>query len=292
MAKKKKLTPLVKQYEKETGKDARTRRGKLSKAYKKWRRNREETHEREDGRVSTGCDNLDRMLNGGIPRGHSILAIGPPGSGKTTLCLQFLWNGLINGEKCLLVSLEEDKRAILKTAENYGWDFRRHMREQELGLLVMTPRDIEGTTKILHDQFPKTVRWWGFDRVVVDPLSIFELIFADPAEKRRRVFELTDLVKRSGATSMYTAEADLGNPNSTRSGLIEYACDALICLRYLVTPEGELKYSIQPIKIRRSNHSKDMVEFDITNHGIVTYPTKKLDVQGHLRKRGRGGWRK
>lgn len=240
-----------------------------------------------DERVSTGSRDLDRMLKGGIPKRHATLAIGPPGSGKTTLCFQFLWEGLEHGERCLLVSLEENKEAILRTAENYGWNFRRYMRERRLGIIIMDPRDIKGTTEVLRNKFPKIMKWWGFDRVVIDPLSLFELIFVDPAEKRQRVFELTDLIKRSGATAMYTAEVKPDNPISTHSGLIEYACDAFISLRYMVTPEGELKFSIQPIKVRRSDHSKDMVEFEITNQGITIHPTRRLDTQGHLRRKSK-----
>jgi len=58
--------------------------------------------------VKTGIDGLDEMLGGGIPRGHSVTVLGSFGTGKTTFALQFLMQGLINGEKGIFVTLEED----------------------------------------------------------------------------------------------------------------------------------------------------------------------------------------
>jgi len=70
----------------------------------------------EDERVSTGIEGLDDVLNGGFPQGHFFLIEGEPGTGKTTLGLQFLMQGARKGEKSLYVTLSESKREIEKVA--------------------------------------------------------------------------------------------------------------------------------------------------------------------------------
>ena len=233
---------------------------------------------REEERVSTGVPGLDPLLNGGIPKGHSVLYLGPPGSGKTSFGLSFIWDGLQKGEKCVVISLEEEKEPLIKTAAHYGWDFETYLRNHRLVIIHMDPTDLRGTTKLLREEFPRVLRMFGADRVLVDPLSIFELIFTDASEKRQYIFKLTDLVKRSGATAVYIAEANPMNPIQTRDGIIEYAVDGFISLRYIEPKRGPLRYAVRPIKIRRSGHSREIVEFEITDHGVRVYPDRKAEL--------------
>src|SRR3954452_4942083 len=71
--------------------------------------------------VSTGVEGLDDILGGGLPASRLYLVEGRPGSGKTTLGLQFLLEGLRQGERCLYISLSESKRELLSVAERHGW---------------------------------------------------------------------------------------------------------------------------------------------------------------------------
>ena len=76
---------------------------------------------RTTGRVSTGIPGLDDILNGGFPRGHLYLIEGDPGTGKTTVALQFLLAGLQQGEQGLYVTLSESKQELEGVAESHGW---------------------------------------------------------------------------------------------------------------------------------------------------------------------------
>lgn len=143
----------------------------------------------------------------------------------------------------------------------------------------MDPTDLRGTTKLLHDEFPRVLRLFGADRVLVDPLSIFELIFTDYSEKRQRIFELAHLIKQSGATAVYTAEANPMNPVQTRDGIIEYAVDGFISMRYLEPKRGALKYVVRAVKMRRSDHSKELYQFQITNRGPMVWPHRKAKLE-------------
>lgn len=232
--------------------------------------------------MSTGVPGLDELLNGGIVRGHAILYLGPPGAGKTTFGLAFIWDGLKRGERCVTITLEEDKESLIKTAAQFGWDFGTYLRNRQLAVIKMDPTDLRGTTKLLRNEFPRILKLFGATRVLVDPLSIFELLFIDYADKRQRIFELCDLVKRSGATAVYTAEANPMNPTQTRDGIIEYAVDGFITLRYLEPRKGALRYAIRAVKMRRSEHSKELCEYEITPHGPRVYPYRRFDMDKFL----------
>src|SRR5947208_2057099 len=74
-----------------------------------------------DKRVKIGIRGLDDILNGGLPAGHLYLMEGDPGTGKTTIAMQFLQEGVREGEKTLYVTLSESKQELLAVAESHGW---------------------------------------------------------------------------------------------------------------------------------------------------------------------------
>src|SRR5689334_13519602 len=74
--------------------------------------------------VKTGIKELDSVLGGGLTPNRVYLLHGTPGSGKTTLSLQFLMEGVKNGEKVLYVTLSETKGELMATAASHGWDLK------------------------------------------------------------------------------------------------------------------------------------------------------------------------
>ena len=74
-------------------------------------------------RVSTGVQGLDDILQGGLPAGEMYLLEGDPGTGKTTIAMQYLLDGLAQGEKVLYVTLSEPKQELSASAASHGWDF-------------------------------------------------------------------------------------------------------------------------------------------------------------------------
>src|SRR5438034_539193 len=90
----------------------------------------------QEGFVLTGIDGLDEMLGRGVPAGHIITILGSFGTGKTTFALQFLMQGLINGEKAVYISLEEDVDSVVANAESFGWDLKRYLKEKKVQLVI------------------------------------------------------------------------------------------------------------------------------------------------------------
>src|SRR5438046_9212641 len=93
----------------------------------------------QEGLVLTGIDGLDEMLGRGVPAGHIITVLGSFGTGKTTFALQFLMQGLINGEKGVFISLEEDVDPVVATAASFGWDPNNYLKEKKLHIVKLEP---------------------------------------------------------------------------------------------------------------------------------------------------------
>ncbi|MBI4416986.1 MAG: KaiC domain-containing protein, partial [Euryarchaeota archaeon] len=122
--------------------------------------------------VPTGVDGMDEMLGGGIPRGHVVALLGSFGTGKTTFALQFLMQGLINGERGIFITLEEDVESILKTAEGYGWDLRSHLKDKTAAVIKLEPSDAKATATRVKSELPQFIKSFGAQRIAVDSISL------------------------------------------------------------------------------------------------------------------------
>ena len=217
-------------------------------------------------RISMGIPALDDMLGGGIFVGSSTFVTGSPGTGKSTLGLSFLAEGLKNGETCLYAGFEESKKQVLRNAKNFGWDFEKYESE---GLLVM--RCIYPNEKHLEEHLAdirQIVEEKKIKRCVVDPLSAISSAFSPDAfisfSKRLNGYlktrEVTPLFT-SATTSLIENTKDVDTHLSTLS-------DNIILLRY-VEMQGDVQSVINIIKMRGSEHSKNLRMYNITDKGLV-----------------------
>jgi len=223
-------------------------------------------------RLSTGVPGLDEMLQGGLPRNHIVVVMGSFGTGKTTLGLQYLVEGLRNNEPCIFISLEEDKDSILRNAASFGWDMSKALESKKLGLFKLEPSDAKTTITRIKSELPKFVKSFGAKRVVIDSVSLLNMMFSDENERRSNLFNLCQLLRSTGATTMLTAEVKDDNPRSSRDGLAEYTADGVILLQSDENREGgEVQLTIRILKMRRTGHSRRIKPYSITDKGIVVH---------------------
>ena len=221
--------------------------------------------------VLTGIDGLDEMLGGGVPRGHIITVMGSFGTGKTTFGMQFLMQGLINGEKGIFISLEEDVESITANAASFGWDLRPHLKDKKLSVIKLEPADAKATVTRVKSELPDFIRKFNASRVVVDSISLLNMMFGDDAERRARLFGLCQQLKTTGATCVFTAEVKDDNPRSSRDGLVEYVSDGVIGLRFNERENGEVQLVIQIMKMRRREHPRAIKPYSITDQGLEVH---------------------
>lgn len=157
-------------------------------------------------RVSSGITGLDEMLGGGIPPGHIVVVIGDAGTGKTTLAIQYIHDGLCRGESCIYISIEEERESIISTAASYGYDLKKSIEDRKLEILKLDLSDIKTTARRMKIDLPELIKSFGANRLVIDSITLFSMMFDDPIERRIRLVDLNKTIKKAGITALYTSE--------------------------------------------------------------------------------------
>lgn len=217
-------------------------------------------------RVSTGVAGLDEMIEGGIVKGSVTLVTGTTGSGKTTFCSQFLWEGLQKGETCLYITLEQLPEQIEQSAKDFGWDFENADADGTFKILYIDPGTNPGHTA---DNVYKAIQEVSPDRVAIDSFSVMEAYWEEKEDVRDDLNDLALQMRDGGWTTVITAEMPDPEGNQlTRHGIAEFVVDGVIVLGGLSIGQTTFR-SIQVIKMRRTNIVEDVRSIDLTDSGII-----------------------
>ncbi len=221
--------------------------------------------------VSTGIEGLDQMLGGGLPKGHVVTVLGSFGTGKTTFGLQFLMQGLLNGEKGIFITLEEDPVSLNANAASFGWDLSPHVKDKTLALVKLEPSDAKATVSKVKSELPEFIKKFGAQRIVIDSVSLLSMMFPDDVERRVRLFSLCNQIRKTDATCLFTAESKSDDARVSRDGIVEYVSDGVISLRFHEGESQAVQLVAQVIKMRRQAHSRDPKPYSITSGGIEVH---------------------
>lgn len=219
-------------------------------------------------KVSTGCEGLDRMLHGGLVEGYCTVLEGSAGTGKTTLGLQFLIEGMKHDEPAIAITFEEFPEQWYEHALEHGWDLREWERKNLLHISFSDPQTFLDDLEDLDGRIAALVEEMGAKRILVDSVSHFERLTDDPALLRRIETELVNALKREGLTSILLKENPhvLGgwDKGDTR---IAFVADAFVTLRYIES-QSEIKRGVSVLKMRGSDHDKAIRQYRIDKGGV------------------------
>lgn len=225
------------------------------------------THPCSDIRVSLGNPGVDEMCHGGAMRDSVILVSGPTGTGKSLLALEFAAAaGDDEDGRCLMVNFEESAQQLTRNARGWGHDLDALQASGRIRLLCQYPESAPAPSHLIRIQ--RVVDEFQPTRVVVDSISGVQRASSE------RVFHefllgLTSALRARGITSLLTTTTPslLGGPSA--SGVeASTLLDMIILLRFMEMA-SELRRGISVLKLRGSDHSKAIVEFTITDHGLV-----------------------
>jgi len=231
-------------------------------------------------RLSTGIPTLDKMLAGGIPRGFLVCVCGEPGTGKTIFCIHFTWKGVVNGEKCIYVTTEEDRDSVVRQASQFGMDFEGAVRNGSLIIIdaLTGKKDDEWALKTLNveDLVKKVIEAkkrlgveWA--RCVIDSLSAFWL--DKPAMARRYSYLIKKVFKPWRLTTLAVTQYAITTSQAFGFGL-EHVGDGII--RFIKSIRGGvLKRYVLIEKMRCTPHDLYLHEVQIVDGvGMVVMPRR------------------
>jgi circadian clock protein KaiC len=220
-------------------------------------------------RLSMGVARLDDMMGGGIPLGDSLLVAGASGTGKSAIGTHFIAEGLRHGEPGIMAVFEERPEDAMRRAKNLGLNLKPAEREGKLKLLYLRPLDLsvdESLQAILD-----AVKEVGAKRLVIDSLVGFEMALAPGfrTDFRESLYRMMASLTGTGVTVLSTVELDESFTEFRFSHyMISFLADDIIRLRYLDL-DGVLRRILMVVKMRDSQHSKDIREYEITDKGVV-----------------------
>jgi circadian clock protein KaiC len=235
---------------------------------------------RKRHRLSIGIPELDKMMNGGLLEGDSLLVAGPSGTGKSALATQFIAAGLAHGEPAVMALFEERPTGYLDRAATFGLQLRSPKNKGKLEILYLRPLDLsvdEITQEILD-----AVERVGAKRLVIDSLVGFEMALAPGFREdfRESLYRMIVALTGAGVTILTTVEVeDTYTALQFSHYAISFLTDDIVRMRY-VEIDGQLRKVMVVIKMRGGNHSKDIREYVITDAGVVVIHPRSTEYQG------------
>ena len=226
-------------------------------------------------RVSTGVGGLDHLLRGGLPAHRIHLVEGHPGSGKTTLGLQFLLEGVRQGESCMYITLSETAEELRSNAASHGWDLSGiHMQElqpadnlkPEEQYTLFHPSEIE-LGDLSRNVF-EAVEQFKPARAVLDSVSDMRLLARDPLRYRRQILGLKQFFVGRGCTLILLNETGLSDTDAH----IQSLAHGVIRLEQAVHDFGVARRRLEIVKMRGVAYVGGFHDFRIRTGGMRVFP--------------------
>jgi circadian clock protein KaiC len=228
-------------------------------------------------RIDTGISGLNDILNGGLPSGHLYLVEGDPGTGKTTLALQFLLEGLRNGESVIYVTLSESKAELEQVAQSHGWS------SESLNIYEMVPPeddfDPEAQYTVFHPSeveladtitsILQRVDLLSPQRVVFDSLSELRMLARDPLRYRRQILALKRHFAGKNCTVMLLDDRTAEGSHDLQ---LQSIAHGVVMMHSLERDFGIKRRRLEVRKLRGSSYREGFHDYTIQTGGISIYP--------------------
>lgn len=222
------------------------------------------SHEASTERVSTGIDDLDVMLGGGVYRGATTLVSGTAGSGKSSIAAHIVRAACERGERALYFAYEESPQQIARNMRSVGVDLTKWIKQGALRIIASRPTSfgLEMHLATIH----KAIRDHKPQVVVIDPITNFFSI-GDANEVKAMLMRLVDFLKSQQITAVFNSLTAGGRALEATEAGISSIIDTWLLLRDIEL-NGERNRAMYILKSRGTAHSHQIREFLLTPRGI------------------------
>ena len=247
-------------------------------------------------RIKTGISGFDDLIEGGFPKGATVVLTGGPGTGKTIFGLQFLYNGAKSGEKVLYVTFEQRREDLLKQAIQFGWNL---VELQEQGLLEVLSIPSWEITHSTLDAIKKKAQTQKIGRIVIDSITTLSInapiltnmnnlsvqqvleqstIFSPPIVGdyilKQFIYSFIARLSEIDATTLLISDSASQGDYMTIDTVSEYAADGVVIINF-ETLGGAYSRTLLVRKMRHTKNDEDIHPLEIGKDGIVVHTIGK-----------------
>jgi circadian clock protein KaiC len=225
-------------------------------------------------RVSTGIKGLDEMIEGGFKKNNSIMLVGGCGTGKSTMSMQYLYNGALRGEPGIYVTFEEDPEQIKENMMVFDFDIDKMERAGMLKLMKVKPEDVLHIVRGEYGAINDAVNALKAKRVVIDSITSIEMMIDGDFETRTSLVKFMNWLRSSKCTSIMIAEYEQDPVRYFRNGVLDSIVDGVIVLYNFRRGKSRVR-ALEVLKMRGTNHMANLVPY-IIDKGITLQPNQMV----------------
>jgi len=223
-------------------------------------------------KIASGIPGFDALIEGGFEN-HSInLVAGAGGSGKSIFAIQFLLEGLKKGESVLYITFEEKKKDFYNNFKDLGYDLEKAEKTGKFIFLEYSPEKVRLMLDEGGGAIESTILKNNTKRLVIDSVSSFSVLFDKEQAKRQAILALFDMIRKWDLTTLSTVQYDPSDKRDTGLSYLEFEADSIILLYYPSSKNGLRQRFLEVLKMRGTNHSKEVHVFKIDRGGIQIGP--------------------
>ena len=221
-------------------------------------------------RYGTGVEGLDKLIGGGVIKNSVTTAVGCSGSGKTTIGLQFLLNGIKNDQAGLFISLEEKPKSIMEHAQLMGWDLKQYYKESLFFIHLVGQNYMELVEEQLPQLINAKVKSEKDLRIVMDSLTPLMWYTDEKLAQRELITKVFEPLSDVG-TLLATVDGNLTENRNLSNEIFTpvYLSDNVFLLKYNPERNGP-KRTLQILKMRGTDHSEEILPIYIKQDKGVT----------------------